>query len=292
MENDIIENMGNSIVQHGKYNSRIYLMKLSKEDFPDIIDKLDKMALENGYSKIFAKVPSYAVNKFIARDYMPEASIPLSREQQESGQDRIFFMGKYFNKSRTFDKSFQDIRDILDLIISKENISGKNSSKSDLPNGFRCEICTESNVSQMANLYKEVFASYPFPITDPEYIKKTMSENFIYFGIMKDDNIVALSSCEMDTDMVHVEMTDFATLPECRGKGFAMYLLHDMEKEMRKRDMILAYTISRAVSYEINMVFAKTGYRYGGTLRNNTNISVVETDSDNFESMNVWYKFL
>jgi putative beta-lysine N-acetyltransferase len=292
MESDIIENMGNSIVQHGKYNSRIYLMKLSKEDFPGIIDKLDKMALENGYSKIFAKVPSYAVNKFIARGYMSEASIPLPRGRQESEQDRIVFMGKYFNKSRTFDKSFQYIIDILDSIISKENISGKNSIKYDLPKGFRCEICTESNISQVANLYKEAFVSYPFPITDPEYIKKTMSENFVYFGIMKDDNIVALSSCEMDTDMMYVEMTDFATLSEYRGKGFATYLLHDMEKEMRKRDMILAYTISRAVSYGINMVFAKMGYRYGGTLRNNTNISVVKTDPDNFESMNVWYKFL
>jgi putative beta-lysine N-acetyltransferase len=119
-----------------------------------------------------------------------------------------------------------------------------------------------------------------------------MGENFVYFCIQKDNKTVALSSSEMDNDLQHVEMTDFATLSEYQRKGFALYLLKIMEDEMRRRNMKVAYTISRAVSYGINMVFAKMGYVYSGTLRNNTNISVVETAQNNFESMNVWYKFL
>ena len=138
----------------------------------------------------------------------------------------------------------------------------------------------------MADLYKKVFDTYPFPIFDPRYIKKTMDENFIYSSIWENDKIVALSSCEMDIVSQNVEMTDFATLPEYQGKGFAIYLLQNMENEMRKRNIRTAYTISRAVSYGINIIFAKMGYKYSGTLLNNTNIS------GNFESMNVWYKFL
>jgi putative beta-lysine N-acetyltransferase len=90
----------------------------------------------------------------------------------------------------------------------------------------------------------------------------------------------------MDSDAQNVEMTDFATLPEYEGNGLAIYLLHNMENEMRNRKIKTAYTISRAVSYGINIIFAKMGYEYCGTLIKNTNIS------GNFESMNVWYKFL
>lgn len=90
----------------------------------------------------------------------------------------------------------------------------------------------------------------------------------------------------MDIEASNIEMTDFATLPEYRGNGLALYLLQKMEHEMRKRNMRIAYTIARAVSCGINIIFAKRRYKYSGTLLNNTNIS------GNFESMNVWYKFL
>lgn len=40
------------------------------------------------------------------------------------------------------------------------------------------------------------------------------------------------------------------------------------------------------MSAGMNITFSKTGYRYGGRLKNNTNIS------GNIESMNAWYKHL
>ncbi len=119
-----------------------------------------------------------------------------------------------------------------------------------------------------------------------------MDENFIYFGIQKNDEIVALSSSDICIDYQNAEMTDFATLPEYQGRGFALYLLYKMECEMIKRSIKVAYTISRAMSSGINIIFAKMGYKYGGTLYNNTNISVDKMTPRKFESMNVWYKYL
>lgn len=290
---DIVARIGNSIIQHGKHNDRIYLMTLSKEDFPNIVDKLDTIALENGYSKIFAKVLPFAIDRFIENGYIVEASIP-----SHNGQDRIYFVGKYFNKSRMFDDRIEDIKKILERAKakskarSKENILENENIKFSLPKGFKCEICNKSHIPQMTNVYRKVFGTYPFPIKDPEYIRKTMDENFIYFSIQENNKIIALSSSEMDINLQNVEMTDFATLPEYQGKGLALYLLYKMEKEMRRRDIKVAYTISRAVSHGINIIFAKMGYEHGGTLLNNTNISVIETVSNNFESMNVWYKSL
>lgn len=285
---DVITRIDNSIVQHGKHNNRLYVMTLSKKDFPSIIDKFDIIASENGYSKIFAKIPSFAMDKFTENGYRVEASIPRFRD----GHERIYFMGKYFDRSRMIDDKNEDINNILDVCRSKENILENGAIKFDLPRGFTYEICNESHISQMANLYGKVFVTYPFPINDPEYIRKTMNENFIYFSIKKNDNIVALSSTEMDSSLQNVEMTDFATLPEYQSKGFALYLLHKMENEMRKRNMQIAYTISRSMSYGINILFAKMGYKYGGTLTNNTNISVTTCTHKNFESMNIWYRNL
>ena len=113
-----------------------------------------------------------------------------------------------------------------------------------------------------------------------------MNENVTYFSILKDEKIIALASAEMDVTSLNVEMTDFATLPEYQGNGLAIYLLKWMEDEMRKKNMKIAYSISRAVSFGVNIIFAKSGYEYSGTLLNNTNIS------GNIESMNIWYKSL
>ncbi|MEJ2200581.1 MAG: hypothetical protein P8X63_06160 [Desulfuromonadaceae bacterium] len=54
---DRIEMFGHSSIQHGKLNNRIYLMKLSLGDLPELLPYLDSLALAQGYTKIFAKVP-------------------------------------------------------------------------------------------------------------------------------------------------------------------------------------------------------------------------------------------
>ena len=273
---DIVSEIGNSVVQHGKYNDRIYLMKLSKNDCPDIIKELDKLAWTEGYSKIFAKVPAYAKHEFAENGYILEAKIPKFYH----GYEDVYFMGKYFTIARGLDDRIEVINEILDTARKKPFADVIFS----LPEEFDFKICNKSNINQMARLYKKVFETYPFPIPDPGYILKSMDMDFIYFSILKKNKIVALSSSDMDVGARNVEMTDFATLPEFQGNGFAIYLLHNMEQEMRHRGIKLAYTICRAFSYGINIIFAKVGYKYAGTLLNNTNIS------GKLESMNVCYK--
>jgi putative beta-lysine N-acetyltransferase len=295
MTRDTITTIGNSIIQHGKFNDRIYLMKLAKKDFPTIIEELDKIALKNEYSKIFAKIPKFAKDEFVNNGYIIEAHIPKFYNRYISA----YFMGKYFTESRKmYDNRIEEINKILDTakLYGKEKLKEKikdkkENTKINLPYGFDYVICNKSHIYQISDIYKKVFNTYPFPIYDHEYIANTMDDNFIYFGIQKNDKIIAISSCEMDIDSQNVEMTDFATLPEYQGKGFALYLLYKMEQEMIKKDIKTAYTIARAISYGVNIIFAKMVYNYGGTLYNNTNIST-ESASGNFESMNVWYKYL
>lgn len=61
---DIIHKLGFSVIQHGPYNKRIYLMKPDDRDMPGILPALDRLAEEKGYEKILVKIPAYARHAF------------------------------------------------------------------------------------------------------------------------------------------------------------------------------------------------------------------------------------
>lgn len=275
---DIVTKIGNSEIQYGKYNDRIYLMKLSIGDFPDIIYELDRMTQDNGYSKIFAKVPQYAKDSFIKKGFIVEAHIP----NFYNGKEEAFFMAKFLNAQRIYNDKSEEINKVLDEARKR----AAESAITEPGAGFFYRICGAPDALQMAEVYERVFETYPFPIHDPGFLVGAMKNNVIYFGIWHQSKIVALSSSELDIESGNSEMTDFATLPEYRGKGLSTFLLQLMESEVRKRQIKTAYTIARAPSFGMNITFSKMGYSYSGTLINNTNIS------GHFESMNVWYKFL
>ena len=54
---DIIETFEGSIIQHGSYNDRIYLIKLAPDASSITPSNLIDLARTNNYSKIFVKVP-------------------------------------------------------------------------------------------------------------------------------------------------------------------------------------------------------------------------------------------
>jgi len=138
----------------------------------------------------------------------------------------------------------------------------------------------------IAALYRQVFKTYPFPITDPDYIHESMQGTIRYFVIRKSRKLAAVASCEINYESKNAEVTDFATSPGFRGMGLAAHLLQAMETELKNEGILLAYTIARAISRPINSVFAGAGYQYAGLLANNTNIC------GTMESMNVWYRNL
>lgn len=275
---DTVEKWRSSLLQHGQYNNRVYLMKLAESDGQAIIPYLDQLAKTNGYTKIFAKVPGTLKYAFETNGYVQEAFIPQFYQLQES----VCFMAKYLKAARKNDPNPERIKKVLETAKAK----AATIDRVELAPQFSFHIATEADIPQMVAVYKKVFATYPFPIHDPEYIKKTMNRNVRYFLICKDEQVVAVSSAEIDFQGKNVEMTDFATLPEYRGLGFALYLLYQMETVLKKTDIRCFYTIARAMSYGMNITFAKRGYKYSGTLVNNTNIS------GQLESMNIWYKIV
>lgn len=275
---DLIEQLGGSQIQHGKNNDRIYLMKLAPEEAPALVPRLDLLARKKGYTKIFAKVPAGARQVFAHAGYREEAKVPGFFGGREDG----IFVAKYFCSNRQKERKPETV----DKVIAVARTKASHPACRPLAEGFRLGRLDADHAQAMAEVYREVFASYPFPIHDPEYLRETLEDNILYWGVFEGDRLVAISSAETYPVDLNAEMTDFATLPSHRGAGLAQALLAEMEGELAKRNYRTAYTIARAYSFGMNITFAKQGYAYSGTLTHNTDIS------GELESMNVWHKKL
>jgi putative beta-lysine N-acetyltransferase len=277
---DKIEYFSKSIIQHGKYNNRVYILKLSEEDSPYILDYIEDLVNKNNYSKIIAKIPKCVYDKFIENGYVKEAFIP----NFYNGSVDCFFLSKYKNDiRRKVDKSIKKkILDVLEISEMRKNqqyhITSKYSEK--------IKRLDEFDVGNLTKLYEKVFLTYPFPIFDKNFIENKMNEDTIFYGIYHNNNLISASSLEIDYDNYCAEMTDFATLENYRGNNLSYFLLKKMECAVKQLKIKTLYTIARSLSYGMNITFCKMNYEFGGTLYNNTCIS------GDIENMNVYYKNL
>lgn len=274
---DRLERIGDSLIQHGPHSARIYLMKVAPSDCPRLVGRLDELAAREGYTKIFAKVPVSVSEPFLADGYRIEARVPRFYGGDEEG----LLLGKFLSPERDVERDPALVRDVLATAEAQSQTDG-----AALPAGFEIRPLAESEVEQAAEVYSKVFASYPFPIHDPAYLRETLRDHVRYFAAWHQGRLAALASAELDLAAANAEMTDFATPPAFRGRGLALVLLQRMEEAIRSENIRTAFTIARAYSYSMNITFARAGYRFGGTLRNNTQICGRQ------ESMNVWYKSL
>lgn len=278
MRDEVIRTDKGSVLQHGKFNDRIYLMKLSGDDIPGIIDILNELAQHNKYGKITARTPLWALPLFKADGYITEAYLP----GYIKGEEDIHYVSKFLNSDRLMYLE-------TDMLVKLSDILHKNKGEKQhkkLPEYHITKI-GEDDAGEVADLFKQVFSTYPFPIHDPQFILDSMRANTRYFGIKGDDGrYIAISSAEIEPDYLAAEMTDFAVLKSQRGKKLSIVLLKEMEKLMRDMNIRTLYTIARLNSPPMNKTFLRMGYKYTGTLIKNTNIA------GRIESMNILYKSL
>lgn len=267
---DEIITVGSSLVQHGKHNDRAYILSFSENDGNATVDVVELLARKNGYTKIVAKVPETRRRLFEKSSFVLEGSFETSR------YERFYFMSKYLSDKRKNVANLPEIEDVIETAIKSEPKQEADE--------YTIRPLTEEDIDSQIMIYKQVFKSYPFPIYYKDFIIKTMNENVNYYGVFDNGLMIATSSADIDEKSGCAEMTDFATLPEHRGKGFAPSLLSRMENDLMSKGITSFFTIARSVSYGMNKTFARCGYSYSGTLYNNTNIN------GDMESMNIWYK--
>lgn len=278
---DSVEVIRGALVQHGPRSDRVYLLEPGAHAESDIA-AMEELAYRHGYSKLFAKVPEDREQCFLDSDFITEARIPGGVD----GLDLVFcsrFLSAEREAERLPDEVQRTLRIAACMSAERQSVipSAREAEDYDAP-----RLATPLEADELASFYGKVFASYPFPIDDPQFIRASMAEGTIYLIIRSEigHEIAAAASAEPLWRLPTCEMTDFATLPEWRGLGLASVLLQELERKVMRFGTRMAFTIARATSPAMNVVFARHGYVYAGTLVNNTNIA------GRIESMNVWFR--
>lgn len=277
-KSDLIIQIGTgSIIQHGKQNNRIYLMKLNIMDTDRILNEITKLAAKYNYSKLFCKIPAQVAPLFFARGYILEGYVPAFY----NGKEDAFFISNFLDRERQLKTSDSKLKEFYNL-LQKEKKRNDYS-----PNdNYTIRKLERNDIPMMAKIYRETFESYPFPIQDPRYIAETMINHVQYFGAFKEGELAAIASSEIDFNGKNAEMTDFATRKTHTGQHLSCLLLETMEHEMKKQGIVTLYTIARLNSIPMNKTFIRFDFNYSGTLINNTNIA------GKIESMNLYYKHI
>jgi len=274
---DTVERLGGSRIQHGPANDRVYLMHLDPADRGDIIERLDVLARGGGYSKIFCKVPGSDAALFTDCGYQLEAEIPAG-----PGGDGLAFVSRFLTATRARPADARAVATVRERLGADLP-----PALPPLPAGATLAQAQPAEAEAIAGLYSAVFASYPFPVDDPAFVRESMEAGVCWYRVRDAaDRLLAVSSIEPSGTPGAMEMTDFATDPSARGQGLARILLRAMDQAARARGERLGFTIARAGSAGMNLVFARGGYALAGILVNNTQIG------GRLESMNVWYKWL
>jgi len=275
-EPDSITTFARSLIQFGGLNQRVYLMKLDSRDVPGIANDLERLARAHDLTKVCAKVPSPLRSDFLSQGFVQEACVPGLFNGTVDG----LFLARFLQEVRGCPDQGCPVPSPLQTGPSCLARSRAGTAV------VQVRKMGQDRVRDMAELFRDQFSVYPFPVHDPDFLAEFLESHGRFFGVEIQGRIAALASSEMNSASGHVEMTDFIVLPAFRGQGLATALLRFMEAEMRCLGLKTAFSIARTGSAGMNAVFARQGYGYRGRLVQNTCFN------GRLEDMNIWSRRL
>ncbi|MCY6371122.1 putative beta-lysine N-acetyltransferase [Clostridium ganghwense] len=269
-------NSGNAKIKVDTFNKRIKILQLTG-DLKELLQKLKPLIEEHELAKIFYISLEEDIEKFKEQGFIMEAKID-NFLNGKSG----YFLSKFLTTKRKMSISIPEEEEIL--IKAREYIDEKYYYPMDKK--FTIKTAEEDDVFKMTQLYNEVFETYPTPLHDEKFIKSAINNDVLFKLILWDDKIISSASADMDSRYLNAEMTDCATLKQYRGEGLMGRLIYELEEALKKTNYKVLYSMARAISPGMNIVFSKHGYEYGGRLINHCHIC------GQLEDMNIWIKKL
>ncbi|MGG1660389.1 putative beta-lysine N-acetyltransferase [Brevibacillus sp. NRS-1366] len=266
---------GDLVLDH--QNSRVKLHQYDRTQIAQWAKRLRELAIESDATKLIVYGKKGDVPAWIKEGFSLEGTIDGFFKGVTA-----YMLTVYLTEERATSSAPELEEEILALSLAK---AAKGEEKA-LPAGYVLREASEADAEELARLYGLVFATYPTPMDDPGYIRKTMLEGTIYFVVESEDSIACAASAEVTERMGSAEMTDCATHPEHAGKGLLQPLFTALERRMEEAGIYYLYTLTRAQSAGMNVTAAKMGYEYRGRLINNCTIF------SGYEDMNIWVKSL
>lgn len=255
-------------------NERIKILKC-KNMSADNLQKVVEFAQDNKIGKIISNCLTEDWEHYIESGFELEGFI------EGYFKGKVALCMSYFsdeNRKKIIDYNEKELI-VKDCLKKSEPFSFVKNK-----HNYTIRDANENDVKDMVSLFSEVFSSYPSPVYDEEYIKKTMRNKILYKVAVFEDKVVGIVSADMDRENLNAEITDCVTSTEHRCKGITSNIIHNLEKDLKSMGFVTLYSLSRAINVGVNKVFSKHNYAYNGRLVNNCNIC------GSFEDMNIWVK--
>lgn len=156
----------------------------------------------------------------------------------------------------------------------------------ELPDEPTTTRATEDDADAIARLLRATFRSYPTPSDDPAYIREQLRQGTPFRLVTEDGEVLACASADLVRRARTAELTDCATAPANRGRGYMQRLLLDLMLDLRELKYPTAFTLARSAEPGMNVAFKRLGFDWHGTMKGSCRIG------EGIEDMNVWSRAL
>jgi putative beta-lysine N-acetyltransferase len=258
-------------------NLRVKLHQYDRSQISRWDGEMRRLAAETSATKLIVYAKKADVAEWERHGFRQEGKI-----DGFFGGENAQMMSCFLTEERAKSAAPQLADDILQISLKKA--ADAQEKEKALPEGFTIRPAAIGDAGELAGLYKRVFDTYPTPMDDPDYVRKTMHGSTCYYVVESGGRIVCAASAEVTERFGSAELTDCATHPDYLGKGLLQPLFSALEQKMEQMGIYYLYTLTRAQSAGMNITAAKQGYRYRGRMINNCTIF------SGFEDMNIWVK--
>lgn len=259
------------------YNQRIKILNYKADNFRNLILAVREISEANQFDKIICMAGRDDWQQFLRYGYVLEAVL----KYYHNGKD-AFVVSKFRSQERLHSASMMEEILLIESVMNEP----ADAERKPLPEGMRIRMAKKEDIPHLIELYKGVFESYPSPLIHQSYLETIFQTDSLFAVCVEGERIVAAASAELSHHNLAAELTDCATLPEKRGQGLMSHILRFLEQELLSRKYRCSYTMARARSFGMNMVFYQLGYEFMGRMTNNCDIFGA------FEDMNIWVRNL
>lgn len=275
--NNIIKEMNRKFtvtITIDQFSKRAWVNDYTYQNPGELLHYINDTAVNHGLEKIIFPV---------RKTHLPDLKHGFSSEGWVdgffNGEDGCFLVA-YPTPRRCQSENRREL-----LAQVREIIARPHKAPATLPDG--CTMLTPAlkDVVELGELFTKAFSTYPSPVDQPDYLAGVLGKSALFRVIKEEKRIISAAAAEIDISKGNAELTNCATLPGNRGGGLMSNLIAALEQECLARGIYSLYSLARASSYGMNLVFYRLGYRYRGTLVNNCHIS------GDYENMNIWSKY-
>jgi len=259
------------------YNRRLKILDYDCSNYPGMLQRLAWLASANSFDKIFVKARAKDFQQFLSHGYMNEGVL----RYYFNGED-AYVLSRFSSLKRASSSDLIRESEMIENII----YNSKPAPERKLPSDVKIVHADEKHIPQLVFIYRQVFETYPSPLTNPDYIKSVMKRNTHFVLALSNGEPIAAASADVNDKHSNAEMTDCATIRAAQGQGIMQFLLAELETMARKMNVKTAYSLARSLSPGMNKSFFRLKYEYSGRLINNCDIF------GEFEDLNIWVKRL